>query len=174
MLRHPSVLLEIMAVDSTCEINRPISQIPYCTCSISRSALFRTECSDWNIVGYETGAVWDLWIRSIVGMRQVEQHWCYLNNNEQINFHKHHFIRTIYCTYHCNQLIHGVSDNSICQSYSQLYKSYHLVHRKLRLLHSPSLVAVGLSMGMTYGLELIRWHHPFVMLTRFTDAYIRH
>ena len=124
MLRHPSVLLEIMAVDSTCEINRPISQIPYCTCSISRSALFRTECSDWNIVGYETGAVWDLWIRSIVGMRQVEQHWCYLNNNEQINFHKHHFIRTIYCTYHCNQLIHGVSDNSICQSYSQLYKSY--------------------------------------------------
>ena len=71
--------------------NRPISQIPECTCSISHNAPFRTEictflfwvehCGIWNrcivgfvnahfrselrIVGYGTGALWDLWIRSL-------------------------------------------------------------------------------------------------------------
>ena len=50
--------------------NRPISQIPECTCSISYNAQFRTEicthfCSEWRIMGYVTGAFLDLWIRSI-------------------------------------------------------------------------------------------------------------
>ena len=42
------------------------SQIPERTCSISHNAPFRTEmctflCSEWSIVGYGTGAFWDLW-----------------------------------------------------------------------------------------------------------------
>ena len=49
-------------------LNRPISQIPQCICSISHNTPFRTEmcahfCSESGIVGYGTGALWDLWIR---------------------------------------------------------------------------------------------------------------
>ena len=52
---------------SVSRFRRPISQIPKCTCSISHNALFRTEmfCYEWNIVGYGTGAFWDLRIRSV-------------------------------------------------------------------------------------------------------------
>ena len=45
-----------------CKANRPISQIPECTCPISYNAQFRSEmciflsCSQWSIVGYEISA----------------------------------------------------------------------------------------------------------------------
>ena len=49
--------------------NRPILQIPECTCSISNNAPFRTEMCTFlfwtNIVGHGPGAFWDLWIGSI-------------------------------------------------------------------------------------------------------------
>ena len=47
--------------------NWPISRIPQYTCSTSHYAPFRTEMStflfssEWCIVGYGTGALWDLW-----------------------------------------------------------------------------------------------------------------
>ena len=48
-------------------LNRPISQIPHCTCPISHNALFRTKMcalfSEWCIMGNGIGALWDLRIR---------------------------------------------------------------------------------------------------------------
>ena len=48
-------------------------QIPQCTCSISNNAQFRTEmythfCSEWYIVGYGAGVLWDLsqWSMAVV------------------------------------------------------------------------------------------------------------
>ena len=52
------------------------SQIPECTCSISHNALFRT-CSEWSIVGYGTGAFWDLWNWSIV-WTTFPSKWCFI------------------------------------------------------------------------------------------------
>ena len=49
-------------------VNRPISQIPECTCSISHNPHSEQKCvhfcSEWSIVGYGPGAFWDLRIRS--------------------------------------------------------------------------------------------------------------
>ena len=45
-------------------LNRPESQIPLCTCSISHNAPFRTEMCTF--LWYGTDALWDLQIRSIV------------------------------------------------------------------------------------------------------------
>ena len=52
---HGSEMVEIMAC---CLINQSHTS----PCSISHSADF---CSEWCIVGYGTGALWYLWIRSI-------------------------------------------------------------------------------------------------------------
>ena len=63
-LQLPSMSRDI---DGSC--NWTISQIPQCTCPISRNAPFRTEYthfySEWCIVGYGTGALWDLWDWSV-------------------------------------------------------------------------------------------------------------
>ena len=49
--------------------DRPISQIPQCTCSIYKvhhsEQKYAHFCSEWCIAGYGIGASWDLWIRSI-------------------------------------------------------------------------------------------------------------
>ena len=63
-------LLWIHNVISSSIFNWPNSQIPECTCSISHNAPFRQKCahfcSEWRIVGYGTGAFWDLWNCSII------------------------------------------------------------------------------------------------------------
>ena len=62
--------------------NWPNSQIPEFTCSISHNAPFRTEmwihlCSEWSMVGYGTGALWDLWNWSIL-WKQIYIHGSWL------------------------------------------------------------------------------------------------
>ena len=49
--------------------NRPVSQIPQCTCPISHNTPFIEKCahfcSEWCIAGDGTGELWDLWILTI-------------------------------------------------------------------------------------------------------------
>ena len=65
--RIPTCVLCLMALVGT--VNKPISQIPRCTYFISHNAPFRQKCahfcSEWCIVWYGTGALWDVWTRSV-------------------------------------------------------------------------------------------------------------
>ena len=64
-----SLGLTWMVIAGFIKKNRPFSQIPECTCSISHNAPLRTEMCTFLFsmehCGYGTGAFWDLWIRSI-------------------------------------------------------------------------------------------------------------
>ena len=62
-----------------CQSNGPISQIPECICFISQNATFRTEmcthfCSQWSILGYGTGAFWDVRIKSFAKLETPISH----------------------------------------------------------------------------------------------------